>query len=402
MHRLYTHILQHQLAHDEIMTFLAGPRQSGKTTCSQMVGEHFERSIYMNWDSQSHRSLIIEGQEAVATHAGLDILQNEKPCIILDELHKYKHWKQFLKGFYDLYKTKCHLLVTGSSRLDIFRHGGDSLMGRYFLYRMHPLSVAECLHTTPSTQLLRSPQQIDSEQYHALYEFGGFPKPFLTQSSQFSNRWQRLRLQQLVKEDIRDGTRIRDLALLECLVELLQHQSGHGITYKNLANKIGVAINTITQWIEVLSAFYYCFTIKPWHNNVSRSLLKEPKLYLWDWSLVKNDGARFENFIASHLLKAVHFWTDMGHGEFDLFYIRTLDQYEVDFVVTKDRKPWILIEAKQSHKQPINPHLKKYQHTLNAPHALQVCHQMPYVDADCFAENQPIKVPAATFLSQLI
>lgn len=402
MKRLYEEIIVGHFKQDNAMVFLSGPRQSGKTTCSEMAASHYKHSLYLNWDEKEHRKIILAGSTEIANQASILQLTENKPCIVFDELHKYKQWKQFLKGFYDVYKNKVHIIVTGSSRLNIFKKGGDSLMGRYFPYRMHPLSVAECISTTPPTQEIKQPKKMNEEDFLRLYTHGGYPQPYLRNDVRFSNRWQRLRLEQLVQEDIRDGSRIQDLAQLEVLVELLSSQAAQQLNYSNLSNKVGVSVDTIKRWINVLSSFYYCIAIKPWHKNVARSLLKEPKLFLWDWSLVEDKGARFENFIASHLLKAVHFWTDMGYGEYDLCYIRTLEKQKVDFLVLKNKKPWFLLEAKYSHNQGLSPHLIQFHEKLQTKHAFQVCFDLPFVKKNCFDITEPIIVPAITFLSQLI
>ncbi len=402
MERIYDRLIKQHLQHDDLMLFLEGPRQVGKTTSSQTASRYYPQFTYLNWDERDHRDLIIEGSVAIAKQIGLERLQAKKACIVFDEIHKYSKWKSFLKGFYDLYKTKTHIIVTGSSRLNLFRRGGDSLMGRYFLYRMHPLSVAECVRSRLSLNEISQPIEIPAQDFKHLLQFGGYPKPFIKSNHSFSLRWQRLRKQQLIREDIRDATRIQELNQLEILTELLAAQSSQVLVFSNLAKKIRVSVDTIRRWINTLKTFYYCFTIKPWHKNVTRSLIKEPKIFLWDWSLLTDEGARFENFIASHLLKAVHFWTDRGLGDYDLFYIRNLEKQEVDFVVTKNNKPWLLVEAKYSDNQSLSPHLIKFQQILGVKYAFQVCCDMPYIDKSCFDESGPVIVPASTFLSQLV
>lgn len=401
MKRLYQNIITQHFAEDNMMLFLAGPRQSGKTTVSQMVADTYEHAVYLNWDEMAHRELILAGSNRIAEYAQLNRLRASKPMVIFDELHKYSNWKQFLKGFYDLYKDQSHILVTGSSRLNVFKQGGDSLMGRYFYYRMHPLSVAECITTDLPKKIIRDPTEIPDAMFETLYRHGGYPKPFLNNSPTFSNRWQRLRAELLIQEDIRDGTRIHELKQLEVLAEIVKHDASQSLNFTKLSKLVGVSVVTVIRWIEVLSSFYYCFSVKPWHKNVTRSLVKEPKVYLWDWSIVKDNGAKFENFVASHLLKAVHFWIDMGYGDFDLCYIRTLDKKEVDFLVTKDGVPWFLIETKVSANQSLSSQLRYFQRELHVPYAFQVCYDMPYVNANCFAADEPIIVPAKTFLSQL-
>ena len=235
-----------------------------------------------------------------------------------------------------------------------------------------------------------------------LLSFGGFPEPFLKQDVRLVKRWQRLRSEQLFREDLRDLTELRTLDRVELLANLLKYQAGQLTNFSTLANKVQASSHSIREWLTVLSRFYYCFTVKPWHKNIPRSLLKEPKVYLWDWSTLQDIGARAENFIASHLHKATQFWTDRGFGQFDMFFIRDKEKREVDFLVTKDDTPWFLVEVKNSHKQKLSEDLARFQHLTGAKHAFQVALNAPFIDKDCFQETKPIIVPAATFLSQLI
>jgi predicted AAA+ superfamily ATPase len=402
MKRLYDSIVQAHLESDEEMLFISGPRQVGKTTVSKHAEQLCDNFIYLNWDNENHKNLLLTGPSAIIEYARLNVLSADKPIIAFDEIHKRPDWKNFLKGFFDSYGKEVHIIVTGSARLDIFKRGGDSLMGRYFPYRMHPLSVAECLRTNISNAEIAEPSEINDADFQALLEFGGFPKPFINRNHAFSLRWQNLRKQQLVREDIRDVNIIHDLNRLQLLIDMLRQQASKQITYSTLAKLIRVSVDTITRWIEVLEAFYYCYRIKPWSKNISRALIKEPKIFLWDWSLIDDPGARAENFVATSLLKATQYWTDCGLGEYDLFYIRTLDKKEVDFAVSKNGKIWFLVEVKLSDSKSISPHLYTFQEQLGAEHAFQVVIHLPYVDKSCFSSKQPIIVPAKTFLSQLV
>jgi len=252
---------------------------------------------------------------------GLNYLQEEPQVVIFDEIHKYSKWKDFLKGFFDVNSSKTRIIVTGSSKLDIFKKGGDSLMGRYFLYHLHPMSVREVVKPRLTEKEIHPPQPIDMHAFDSLLDFGGFPEPFSKANARFSNRWKRLRQQQIFTEDIRDLTQVQEIHQIELLAETLKYQTGQLTNYTNLAKKVRVSVDTLRRWIKILESLYYCFTLQPWSKNVPRSLLKQPKVYLWDWSLIADPGARAENFIASHLLKAVHWWTDNGFGEYGLYFL---------------------------------------------------------------------------------
>ncbi|MGE3954207.1 MAG: ATP-binding protein [Parachlamydiales bacterium] len=399
--RVYNAAIEAQFEEDRQMLFLMGPRQVGKTTASLLSGHDDEDLYYFNWDDLEQRALLTKGASAIAEEVDLEALREPKPVIIFDEVHKAPHWKALLKGFFDLYGTLAHILVTGSARLDVYKKGGDSLMGRYFRYRLHPFSVAELVNPTLPKGEIRSPKSLPKADWERLLTFGGFPEPYLNGTRRFYNRWRTMRNHQVFREDLRDLSRVQELSQIELLAELMRLQAGSLTSYHSWATHVRISSDTVRRWVELLQSVFYCFAIRPWSKNVGRSLLKEPKFYLYDWSLVDDEGARFENLVASHLLKAVHFWSDYGFGEYGLFYIRTKEKREVDFCVTKEGKPWILVEAKVG-KERLSPQLGYFQEKLGCPYAFQVVRDLPYVNKDCFAQDRPLIVPARTFLSQLI
>ncbi|MCD4700009.1 MAG: AAA family ATPase [Phycisphaerae bacterium] len=381
------------------MAFVSGPRQVGKTTtCRNLANE------YLDWDNLDDRELILAGPGSLVERLGLNRLAETTPVAVFDELHKFARWKQLLKGFFDTYADQVRIMVTGSSRMDVYRRGGDSLMGRYFLYRMHPFSVAEAIRQDlpDSRRIVRKPEKIKSSEFDALWVHGGYPEPFIKRDSRFSRRWRNLRTQQMLREDIRDLTQIHHLGQLEMLVHLLTTRSAHQLVYNNLAREVRVSIDTVRRWIDTLYSLHLGFLVRPWFKNISRSLRKEPKWFLRDWSIIDDAGDRAETFVACHLLKAVEGWNDMGMGEFRLGYLRDTNKREVDFIVVRDGQPWFLVEAKHS-DEAISPALKYFQEQTKAPFAFQVVLEADYVDADCFSRpRSPQVVPARTFLSQLL
>lgn len=404
MKRLYHDIFKAHLQHHRQMIFVMGPRQSGKTTVAQRLVEEHPHGLYLNWDNMNDRDRIVQGPNAVAQSLPLDVLSLEKPLIVFDELHKFKQWRDFLKGFYDSYPHKCHIIVTGSAKLDVFNRGGDSLMGRYFPFHFHPLSVAELAQRSfHSTQeYWPQPQPLEEEAFDALWKFGGYPDPFLKRTDSFSRRWKTLRSQQLFSEDIRDLTRIQEIDKLELLATKLTQQVGALTSYQTLANQLRVSDNTIRNWLETLKILYYCFSIKPWSANITRALLKEPKYYLWDWSLCDHEGMRAENMMALHLLKAIHYWNDSGLGHYQLHFIRDKEKREVDFLVTKNHHPWLLLEVKLSHNQGISNALRYFHALLNPSFTFQAVFNLPYVSKSCFETHEIQIVPFKTLLSQLV
>ena len=402
MQRLYQKIIEEHFASHDQMILLSGPRQVGKTTIAKNIMKRAKYHKYLNWDNAFDREQILAGNNTITSNLPIDAILDVRPNIVLDEIHKYSHWKNFLKGFIDEYKGRLDIIVTGSAKLDVYRKGGDSLMGRYFLYRVHPISVAELVKSEILGSAISSPKKIEDDLIKSLLEFGGFPEPFLKQEKKFYNRWQNLRQQQMLKEDIRDLAKIQELAQLEVLANIIKYQAGQLLNYTSLAKKVRVSDQTIRRWINVLESFFYCFTIRPWSKNISRSLIKEPKLYLCDWSIIEDAGARLENFVACHFKKAIDFWNDYGFGNYGLFFLRDKDKREVDFLITDNDKPWALIEVKTSANQPISNNLLHFQEQIKAQYCLQLAFDLPYVEYDFREIKSPKVFPMSTFLSQLI
>jgi predicted AAA+ superfamily ATPase len=396
--RIYDALLAEHFSRHRQMAFVSGPRQVGKTTTCRAHADS-----YVNWDNEDDRQRLLSGSAALVETLRLNRLAASTPAVLFDELHKYPRWKQFLKGFFDVYGEQLRIIVTGSSRLEVYRRGGDSLMGRYFSYRMHPFSVAESLtkQLPDPARVIRAPKKSKAADYDALWKYGGYPEPYLKRDSRFSRRWQSLRMDQLVREEIRDLTQIQQIDQLQILVKLLAARSSRQLIYGNLAKEVKVTVDTIRRWVDVLQSLHLGFLVRPWFKNVSRSLRKEPKWFLRDWASIEDPGDRAETFVACHLLKAVDGWNDMGLGDFELGYLRDKEKREVDFLVARDGKPWFLVEVKQRDEK-VGRALEYFQRQLDAPHAFQVVLDADYVGADCFTKpRRPLVVPARTFLSQL-
>ena len=399
MDRAYESLLREHLCNHRQMAMLVGPRQVGKTTSSRASAPDHR---YYTWDRQTDRQLLVAGADRLAEDLGVHALSAERRCVVLDEIHKYRRWKDFLKGFFDVYGDRTRLIVTGSARLGHFRRGGDSLMGRYSAYRMHPLSLAELSTTGVSDSEISEPRRPPGDSVEQLLRFGGFPEPFLKGTARFYNRWRRLRGELLFREDLRDLTQIQEAGQVQVLGDLLAGQVGQLVNYSTLARAVNVSVDTIRRWILTLESLYYCFTVRPWFRNLPKSLRKQPKVYLWDWSHVADEGARHENFVASHLLKAVQWWTDIGLGDFELRYLRDTNKREVDFVVIRDGEPWFLVEVKTSGRRAISPSLSYFARQLGVKHSFQAAFDLDFVEEDCFGVPHPVRVPVVTLLSQLV
>ncbi|MEK7383085.1 MAG: ATP-binding protein [Elusimicrobiota bacterium] len=350
------------------MVFLGGPRQVGKTTLVKTIGQgRFKENVkYLNWDAREDRKRILAGTFAA-----------DEALILFDEIHKYRHWKTFIKGFFDKNKARYEIIVTGSSRLDVYRKGGDSLLGRYHHYRLHPLSLREVVSKgAPQAHAGRALGFQDStretrDALGRLLKFGGFPEIFLKGTEKALHRWHNHRLDALVSQDIRDIENLRDLAGIETLIHLLPGKVGGLLSVNSLREDLMVTHKTAASWVDVLERFYYHFRIHPHQSSRIKALRKEPKLYLWDWSEVAGDGPRFENLMASHLLKFCHYLHDAEGIRAELRFLRDVEGREVDFLLSVDGKPWFCVEAKTSDKT-VSRSLLHFKEKLDLPLVYQV------------------------------
>lgn len=355
------------------MAFVSGPRQVGKTTMARSMLS--TDGTYFSWDIATDRRRLARDpyffERDPRQGSGL-------PLLVFDELHKYARWKNYLKGVFDGFGDRYRILVTGSGRLDLYKRGGDSLLGRYVSLTLFPLSVGELAGERPAWRDFlatlsdqAAPSPVHAEIFEHLWRTGGFPEPFVRASEEFYRVWSAGRTERLVREEVRDTTGIRELSLVEVLVHLLGPRVGSPLSINSLREDLGVAFETVRSWIDVLSTLYYCFRLAPWSRRVARALRKEAKVYLWDWAELDSDAARFENLVALHLRKAVRAWTEVGEARLDLHYLRDKEKREVDFVLTESGRPRLLVECKLADDK-LSPHLLYFQQQMDVPCAVQL------------------------------
>lgn len=314
------------------MVLLSGPRQCGKTTLSKgLLKERYE-GVYLNWDQ-------IKDRRKIQNQTWSDAAE----LVILDEVHKKKAWKNFVKGIYDTKPDKLKLLVTGSARLELYRKSGDSMFGRFRSLRLHPFCMAE-------DPLNLSPER----RFERLLERGGFPAPYLQGDSDEVQRWRNQRWSLLLREDLRDLESIKDIQSLELLAELLKSRAAGMLSYANLAEDVEIAPKTVKAWVQALERLYLIFLVTPWSGSIKRALSKTPKVYFMDpGDLLEQDtGPRIENLVAVNLLKRIHYIEDAYGDRVSLHYIRDKEGRETDFVITLNKKPVALIEVKKSFQDP--------------------------------------------------
>ncbi len=385
------------------MAFVSGPRQVGKTTLSKDLKSEFAQSSYKNWDESDFRRLWTKSPNQVKDEFNFSKV-DEKRLIILDEIHKAKGWKQKLKGLYDELGDDLSFIVTGSAKLNVFKKGGDSLMGRYLNFRLHPLSYGELSNAgikdpeSWKNSLFEKPKKaFNQKPLEQLLKLSGFPEPYLSNSERILRIWRQGRNEKIVREDLRDLSRIPELSQVEMLTSLLPAKVGNPLSIESLREDLEVSHDTVKRWLGYLSQLYYFFELKPWSKSVPRSLKKEGKIYLYDWTEIKEEGFKFENLLACHLLKACHYWTDTGEGSFDLNYLRNKEKQEVDFLITKNKIPWLMVEAKLSDTQISNKIADKFIQYFNCPYVQVTFENGHFWNKD----SEKMILSATTFLRHL-
>lgn len=350
------------------MVFLVGPRQCGKTTLAQHIMAA-EGGAYFNWDVDDHRR---------ALRAGL--LPEQESLWVFDEIHKQRHWRNWLKGQFDLHRGRHRILVTGSARLDVYHRGGDSLQGRYFLHHLHPFTLAEVAGgSRPLASLDELPQRIleARPKSHAsvlqdLLRLGGFPEPFLSASERSAARWRRSYGTTLVREDIRSLETLQDLDKVERLYDRLPACVASVLSINSLREDLEVAFETVRNWLLIFDRTYATFRVPPLGAPRIRAVKKTQKLYLWDWARVASDSGCFENLLAVHLLRLCDYAGDVLGEDLELRYFRDVLGHEVDFVLLRRGKPWIAVESKSGTSTDTRPGFRYLLERVRVPLGLRV------------------------------
>ncbi|MFO7715975.1 ATP-binding protein [Desulfosarcina sp.] len=313
------------------IVLLTGPRQSGKTTLAKMLSDDFD---YLNFDNPEHRLGLMDRS-----------WDRSRQLVIFDELHKLKNWKSWLKGIYDTEKIPPWIIVAGSAKLDTYRKVGDSLAGRFFQFRLHPLDLKEI-------RTFLAPADLEAAMLQ-LMETGGFPEPFLEGDVRFYNRWKRSHLDIILKQDLIDLENVQQITSIETLIQLLRRRVGSPISYNALARDLQCSDKTVKRWLEILENMYVVFRVTPYHRNVARAILKAPKFYFFDTGQVIGDqGVKLENLAACALLKEIHYMEDCRGEPARLHYLMTKDSKEVDFLVTIEGTPFLMAEVKWADDKP--------------------------------------------------
>lgn len=390
-----------ELKNDGKMIFISGPRQSGKTTFAQYIAKNYSNSVYYNYDSEPER-IIMQPE----FFENINRTDNTIPLVILDEIHKYKNWKSYLKGTFDKFAFDYQFIVTGSGRMEMFNKKEDPLTGRFVSMRLFPFTLREFAHGVSIEEFKEEKEGIFSFADNSnaekiknnLLEYSPFPEPFLRSSTRFYKRWYRTYINQIIIQDIKDMTAVRHIKTIESLMRIMPERICSPLQYSSLSKLLQISIPTVKNWLLMLEQFFVVFSIMP-YTEISRAIVKNRKYYMYDYGSISDKGAKFENFVALELLQFIEYWNYMGEGEFDLRYLRNKEQHEIDFILMLNGKPLFIIEAKNS-EESVSKSVYKFQDQLNIP-AIQLVNKPNLYKKKKNNNNNIYIVSAAQFLSNL-
>lgn len=316
---------------DKKIILLSGPRQVGKTTLCKMLSNNFD---YINFDAAEHRIILKE-----------KAWDRAKDLIIFDELHKLKNWKAWLKGVYDTEGINPKLIVTGSSKLDTYKKAGDSLAGRFFYYKLHPLDLKEIKDYLKPDKIEKS--------LDLLLKIGGFPEPFISGSLDYYNKWKKTHLDIILKQDLIENESIKNIIEIETMIELLKYKVGSLSSYSSLARDLQCSDKTVKKWLLAIENLFVVFKITPYSKNIARSILKAPKYYFYDiGQLINDEACRFENLLATTINKEIDKQNQCFGKNYTLHYLKNKNGNEIDFLIISNNIPYMAIEAKLSEDKP--------------------------------------------------
>ncbi|MBU2579220.1 AAA family ATPase, partial [Patescibacteria group bacterium] len=366
----------------EKMRFIAGPRQTGKTTLAvKFLKEKKLGKLYYNWDRREVRDKYHKNPYFYSDDI-LGLPSRNRKWICFDEIHKMPKWKNILKDFYDAEKGKIRFIITGSARLDLLRKSGDSLAGRYFLFHLFPISLRELVASTERNNYsMQKPEKngmsfveknIEEPKYYQkeldlLLKFSGFPEPLSETKKNIHKMWQNNYLDAVLKEDLRDLSGVRNLENVANLFAVLPTKIGSPLSINSLINDVEMSYPAIKNYLYLLELGYLIFKISSYTGKIVRSIKKEKKYYFFDWTRVEDLSFRFENYIAFELFNLITFWKDNGFGDFGLYFIKNRNGQETDFLITKNNTPWLMLEAKLNDENVANHNIRQAEALGNIP-----------------------------------
>ena len=298
---------------------ITGPRQSGKTTLCRKV---FPQLPYENLEIPDVRQYALDDPRG--------FLNRYSDGVILDEIQRTPDLLSYIQGIVDDRQRPGQFILTGGQQFEVLNRVSQSLAGRTALLKLLPLSLAEIhLENTPSAvdRLILSGlyPRIHDQRLNPTQALGDY-------------------LATYVERDVRQIAAIKDLSLFEKFVRLCAGRVGHILNLQSLANDVGVSHTTVRSWISILEASFIIFLLPPWFRNISKRLIKSPKLYFCDVGLasyllglenehhVTRDPLRGHLFENIAVIEAMKYRFNKGLRS-NLFFYRDSGGNEVDLIL---------------------------------------------------------------------
>jgi predicted AAA+ superfamily ATPase len=384
------------------MRFITGPRQCGKTTMAkEKLKNESSTDLYFDWESKKTREKYRNEVNFLPSNQN-----KKKKWVCFDEIHKMPKWKNILKGIFDTYEYNYNFMITGSARLDVLRRSGDSLTGRYFTFKLSPFILYETLQNYKSDFLPEEKslnyvlknvegKKFEQEKMQNLIEFSGFPDPYINCNKVFLKKWNGEYFETIIRTDMRDLSNIQYLEKAMDLIYLLPNKIGSPVSIDSLVQDVELNHRTVGRYLNHLALNYLIFFIPPYTGNIKRLNKKAKKAYFYNYSIIEDDGLKFENFVAFELKARIDLWNDKTPDKFDIFYVKTRDGRETDFLITRNSKPYFLCEAKLS-EMKIDSHHKYFSERLGQIPFIQVVQKK---DVTKWEDKRFFVVSASRFFS---
>lgn len=339
---------------------LHGARQVGKTSLMRLVREHLEKQgeicHYIDLeDSRYVRTLDAGADEFLRYLREAGVPAGKKAFIFIDEIQYLKNPSSFLKLIAD-HHPEIRLIVSGSSSFAIKNKFKNSLAGRTLNFELFPLSFREFLvfrGFSPESKISGKTTLKTKEDLRTLFKeyalYGGYPKVVLEPDIAFKEKYLQQIIDTYIKKDIRDLANVKDIEKFNKLLEALAGQGGQMLNVMELSNTCNIARQTIEHYLFILENTYIIRLLRPYSRNIRAELFRTPKIYFYDSGIMQMLwmkqlqkeilGSVFETAIFMELAKSL--------PRDNIFYWRTKDQKEVDFIIRKGNSLYPL-EAKLS------------------------------------------------------
>ncbi len=332
---------------------VTGPRQSGKSTLFRHM---FPEAVTYSLKDIQIREFALNDPVAF-------LGQTEKPLFI-DEIQKAPDLIEYIQGIVDSHPER-KFLLSGSSQFELMKGVSESLAGRSGVYELMPMSFAE-------TSGISSEKDLDTLLFDGFY-------PAVCSGKNVSKLYYPSYVKTYLEIDVRDLLNIKDMMQFLRFMKLCAARIGSIFNASELSGEVGVDSKTIASWLSVLQASYIIYLLPPYYENISKRLVKSPKLYFCDPGLAcylldiesprqlnrdKMRGNIFENFV---VMEAVKHRMNAGKDG-GVFFYRDSNKNEVDLLVKEEGEITALeIKSSQTYSKSFADTLEKLPGWIKTP-----------------------------------